>query len=957
MINSRLSLVVIAVLTFIIIVPNGAANPFIPPENAALGIKITWQGNFTAVWDGKLDISGAQIIQIIPISFEKNQDRFFPSEQRWTSAVKKFPWQYRMNSKQQHYPATQEMWDAHGNAGRLASADGFYLWLTDISESAEIHAAFPKGSLKFTLANLYKDYTISKSFSEQGTVTAALLLPYFQAAEGKQLPQSEHIAKRGQKCEAPVMTVDTKGNKWVSWVQFTDAEHEDIYVTKVKGSKAGTSERISSESTLDFEPRITCDSKGRVWACWTAQNGRNYSIRGKYKTERGWSKEQIISVSEGKNFHPAIAADRSGGVWVVWEAFRDGSYVILGRHFNETSWGREITISDPFVSSHVPSCVTDNDNRCWTAWEGANDGNYEIFLRPVQSGSKGKIVQITKTIENEMRPALAVDSNDNIWIAYQEVSLLKSQFKSKPQKKLEGAARIMAVCFNPSTHEIRAPNSAVSSGTQGQITSHGQKKFPSLLIDQKERLWVFFREVTGGLWSVTALCCGGENWSTPVHVTGDWGGVKYPISPAMDANNQVWVAWDNYTKHPGKPFEDLKGPSRVLLAQVNLPSLPSGSPVLKRIDTNVYPEENHTTSLFPHRKINLNGETYTLYFGNLHKHSDVSQCGRPVNGWMNDHYRFARDIRGINFLMIADHSEHTDHYEWHRTNRAAMLYNEINDFIGFPGYEWTSESHEPGNCYGHYNPVFSPPDGEFVPLKYLVYSARPPYRPDKMWELFGEFKDSNHDVITIPHHPGRLTTAIDFRYYSREFVPVIEIAQTRGSYEYYKPHNYAEPAVKQDPVIQGHFVQDGLAWGNEYGFVASGDHSGNQLAAVFAKSLSRKDIMDALHARRCYATFGEKIFVDFRVNGIFMGGEATLSSPEMPRTLDIQVTGTDVIESIDIIKNNVDIAHYPVGTKEVKFSYTDNEPVYDELTYYYIRVNQDSIEKAWASPVWIKVAE
>jgi len=937
-----------------------------PLNEAEVGIKVLWGGNFTASWDGQIEVTGAQIIQLEPISFEKNQDNFFSDEKKWTSAVKRYPWQYRMYNKRQYNPIYQEVYDKWSEANLLSSTDGFYLWLKDVSESSQIILHFPDKSFAFSISTLLHEHEIRREIPEKGSVTVTLLVPYLQVTNGKTFSKIEHASKQGEKNEAPAMTVDLENNKWISWIRFTEDEQEDIYALCIEGNQVGLPERLSSNETQDFEPHMTCDSNGRIWVCWTAQSGINYSIRGKYRTENGWSEEQTISLTSGKNFHPSISADRSGGVWITWETYRNHSYVIIARHFDGSSWGKEIVVSDAEISSHLPVCTVDNKDVCWVVWEGACEGSYEICLRSISAQRLGDMVRLTQTIENEMRPVVAVDLQDRLWIAYHEVILEPTRLKTNPQKKVENSRRIMTVCYNPQTGDIYAPRPAVPRGTPGQVTPLGRIKFSTLLIDKEGIPWLFYREVDSrsfGRWAVTALCYAEDNWTNPLRISGDWGGVKYPLYPVVDNDNQIWVSWDNYN-HLSKSqvniyqFEDLKSPSNVLLAKCNLSNKHIGEPILQKIGKAVKAEITGSPEvpLFPHRTTTINGETYTLYYGNLHKHSQVSNCRRSGDGWLEDHYLFARDIRGIDFLMIADHSEHTDFYEWFRLNRASMLYNQAGDFIGFPGYEWTSEGFQPGECYGHYNPVFLIPDGEFVPLKYLLYSTRPPYKPDQMWNIFEEFKKNGRDVITIPHHPGRLTTAIDYRFYSKEFVPVIEIAQDRGSYEYHRPHEYAEPAVR-DVVKQGHFVQDGLARGYEYGFVASGDHSGNQLAAVFAKSLSREDIFDAMKQRRCYATFGEKIFVDFRVNGVFMGGSLELDSPKTPRVIDIHVIGTDVIESIDIIKNNVDIVHHTVGEKEVTFSYTDNETVYDELTYYYIRVNQDKIEKAWASPVWINVSK
>ena len=45
-------------------------------------------------------------------------------------------------------------------------------------------------------------------------------------------------------------------------------------------------------------------------------------------------------------------------------------------------------------------------------------------------------------------------------------------------------------------------------------------------------------------------------------------------------------------------------------------------------------------------------------------------------------------------------------------------------------------------------------------------------------------------------------------------------------------------------------------------------HLGSGRAVVLAEALTREAVFDALHARRCYATTGAPIVLDFTVNGL-----------------------------------------------------------------------------------------
>jgi hypothetical protein len=124
----------------------------------------------------------------------------------------------------------------------------------------------------------------------------------------------------------------------------------------------------------------------------------------------------------------------------------------------------------------------------------------------------------------------------------------------------------------------------------------------------------------------------------------------------------------------------------------------------------------------------------------------------------------------------------------------------------------------------------------------------------------------------------------------------------------------------------GHHLQDGLARGHRFGFTGGSEaHDGRPgrplvhgshviaetdllaqpgITGVWAESLTRDGIFDALRARRCYATTGARIIVRFSFRDTPMGGE--VDAADLPRAPEFsaEVIGTDAIESCELVKNN-----------------------------------------------------
>ena len=119
---------------------------------------------------------------------------------------------------------------------------------------------------------------------------------------------------------------------------------------------------------------------------------------------------------------------------------------------------------------------------------------------------------------------------------------------------------------------------------------------------------------------------------------------------------------------------------------------------------------------------------------------------------------------------------------------------------------------------------------------------------------------------------------------------------------------------------------------------------------MLATQLTRQAVFDALKARRCYGTTGERILLDFRVDGAVMGSEIESSGPV---SLAVRVNATAPVEKVEIVRNNA-VFHTttpPPGQLDVEFEVDGVEP--EGTDFYYVRVTQVDEHRAWASPIWV----
>ncbi len=270
--------------------------------------------------------------------------------------------------------------------------------------------------------------------------------------------------------------------------------------------------------------------------------------------------------------------------------------------------------------------------------------------------------------------------------------------------------------------------------------------------------------------------------------------------------------------------------------------------------------------------------TRRIYWGDTHGHSGFAEGMGSADGFM----RYARDDARLDYVTHSEHDIFMDDGEWETLRQLVTKYTEERKFIPFLGYEWTVDN----RFGGHHNILFRTPvdrqrlDGRRFPTLPRLHAAIRASTPMR-------------DILAIPHAHN----AGDWRLADPEITKLVEIMSMHGNFEWFG-RMYLE---------QGHQV----------GFTAASDNHQSQpgyaspiggslsqrggLGAVFATDKTTDAIFDALRALRTYATTGERIILDFEVNGSPMGTRAAM---DRNRKLKGRVIGTAPLESVSILKND-----------------------------------------------------
>lgn len=351
-----------------------------------------------------------------------------------------------------------------------------------------------------------------------------------------------------------------------------------------------------------------------------------------------------------------------------------------------------------------------------------------------------------------------------------------------------------------------------------------------------------------------------------------------------------------------------------------------------------------------------------IYWGDLHGHTEVSSLAAFSP---DDYFRYGREEAQLDFASLTDHDHYMTPARWELIRDATARHYAPGEFVTFLGYEWTSGSiRQPGRQYYGHKTVLYPTDmGKCLPYTQEAYET-----PNRLWEHLRPA-----GALTMPHHTalppeGSDISGADWRYHDPCVERLVEIYSRHGCSECVGCARPVLDKQKHPATWQPGTVQHALSLGHRLGFAASSDSQigrpGNPfrepkpssnypcgLTAVFAKARTREAIWDALRRRRCYATTGQRIVLQFWINGHMMGEEFQ-AAPDEARKIRVRALGTETIERVVIIKDNQDFHVTRFDSDTVDFSVVD-DALLARSSFYYVRLVQADGELAWASPIWV----
>lgn len=807
--------------------------------------------------------------------------------------------------------------------------------------------------------------------------------------------------------EEPGLASDGRSVVWLSCLSRQAADREHVMVSEFRTGRWLLPVSVTPEAGRHESPRIACGSTGSPMVVWIRIEADRWVLEGSAYEDGAFCRPAPVQSGPGKAANPALTAGADGSFWLAWESYQDGRFRIRLSRYIGGSWQAPMDVTDAAASSYDPAvAVDDKSGKLWIAYSAVdNEAERAIFLAgyDVEGGRLGPAIEVAlggrwpHGPNCNSYPSLLCDAEGRVWVAYENDSPNRDAITAC----FQGSRECSVVCFHDGKlWEVKAQ----SEKHDGRDILTGRNDhYPLLLADKLGRIWLLARDYhtetnekpadlqNRRVWHYRASLLDGRNgWTEPeIHLdrrvrlgslsraTGVWLGQFLFVAWQEDNIFEYYAAPNpNGVSLPCKPVF-----SNICVARFKASgeARESEEPVLAETNAGVRTDLDGIGSAnlrgrrwIPRRTIEASGEKYTLVMGNLHEHTALSLCDKNgADGTLDENYRYARDVHGYDFMAVTDHDHHM-YYDaaWRKTIRAADFYDDAPHFLALPAYEfsflnWKTWGRTWIPALGSQILYFGShaSAARFVKGDGSVYCVYDEESGDLKKLLALLHEKGVKDAVLPPHQLTDYYSVSDWSIKDPEYRTVMEIFQVRGSYEYEGCPRQVQvhliPGTTEKAAgVDGAWAQDALARGQRMGFIACGDHfaTGTGTTVLMVREISRQGIIEALKARRCYATTGDKIFLDFRIDGHLMGRE--INATRKPR-ITVAVEGTDALREIVVFKNNkviyekneADLA----GAKDYSVDYVDDN--FTENSYYYLRVIQANNEIAWASPVWVDVSD
>ena len=280
---------------------------------------------------------------------------------------------------------------------------------------------------------------------------------------------------------------------------------------------------------------------------------------------------------------------------------------------------------------------------------------------------------------------------------------------------------------------------------------------------------------------------------------------------------------------------------------------------------------------------------YQRYWGDLHAQTEET----TGVGTEDEYFTFGRDVARLDFASHQGNDFQMDDAYWQHLNETTRKFHEDGKFVVFPGYEWSAGSATGGD----HNVIYRREGRPILRSSHWLIPNTPaselsPAHPADVF--YDKLKKAVplQEVLVCQHVGGRYANTR--QYFDQELISLVEVVSVWGVFEWILWDAFDKGyQVGVMGNSDGHHGRPGAegAGMTDFGIV-------NGLTCVLANELTRDEVFAALKNRRCYATTGGRMLLDFTANGQPMG--SILPADTNHLHIEAAVTGDAPLESLQL---------------------------------------------------------